>query len=128
VLQKYVDWIADYARRHSSLLGMCRQATNEMKTAFPELHIVRGHVYTTWGQRGHFWCKTDDDEIVDPTAAQFSLIFDYEEWKPGTPVRIGKCMNCGEEIWEPVESLDGPIPHKSSCSAECERELMESLA
>jgi hypothetical protein len=46
----YADWIAAYAARTGPLLGRCRVAAEEMVGAFPELTIVRGHVWVPgWG-------------------------------------------------------------------------------
>lgn len=77
--------------------------------------------------RGHAWLVDAIGNVVDPTRDQFPGPIEYEEWKPGDVVRVGKCMNCGEEIWEPVESLGETPPQKSVCSLKCNDELMESF-
>lgn len=121
MMKKYVEWIEDYERRQNGhLLGRCAEACKEMHAAFPELKIVKGHVETgVWGRRGHWWLTTPEGEIIDPTAKQFPVIFEYEPFQPGSLVRVGKCCNCGDEIWEPIQSLDQDHGQKSICSKEC---------
>ena len=58
---------------------------------------------------------------------QFPSIEEYLEFSPGDLVRVGKCMQCGSEIWEAVESLDGPAIHKYVCSDACESKLRIDL-
>ena len=124
-MSKYDEWIAEYQGRNPSLLGRCGMAVAEMTAEFPELRIVRGHTETVWGRRGHFWCVSPDDEIVDPTAAQYPGPILYEAWKPGDEVRVGTCMNCGIGIWLAVNNLDDD--HEKSnpgyCSDECHEDL-----
>ncbi len=118
---KYGEWIAEYLLRFddpAATLGRCKQAVEEMKEAFPELEIVRGHVYCPqpWGKRGHWWLKDEEGKIVDPTESQFLCgIYEYEEYREGAPVRVGKCMNCGDDIWDTPERAP-----QSLCSKECE--------
>lgn len=122
--EKFGPWISAYLERDGNNgYGRCQQASTEMQSAFPELRIVKGHVYTTWGKRAHWWLVTEQGDVVDPTAAQFPNILEYEEWRPGMEVRVGKCMNCGDEIWAPVQTLDTLPPSKSICSPDCEDEL-----
>lgn len=123
---EYQQWIEDYKKRNPILLGACHAATAEMKEAFPELTVVRGYVYCAWGKRGHLWLTTDDGTIVDPTAEQFPGVFEYEPWVPGSEVRIGTCMNCGDEIWESFQSLDDVV-EKDICSAGCYDAFARSL-
>lgn len=120
----YEAWISMYRSRVPSTYGKCKEATAEMKAVFKELDIVRGHVWCAWGQRSHFWCVDPKGNIVDPTADQFpGGVGEYMPWKPGDAVRVGKCMNCGDEIWRPVRTLDEEPQHASVCSEECEQKL-----
>lgn len=97
-----------------------------MLSEFPELILVAGHIYDArYGKQAHWWLKTVDGDIIDPTASQFPLISHYEEWKPGDEVRVGKCMNCGITIWRKVTSLNGPI--YSCCSDECGQQVLTDL-
>lgn len=128
-MNKYQLWIERYLERTPRLLGRCNEACAEMLAEFPELRIVRGHVIVAvWGKRGHVWLIDEEDSIVDPTAKQFPAILCYEPWKPGDEVRVGACMECGESIWEAVDSLEGdPPPNPGICSEECEQAIRVSL-
>lgn len=92
-----------------------------MKKAFPELILCKGY-YTSPvdGSRGHWWLKTPEGEIVDPTASQFMMGSQgcYEEYNEEDhgPLPIGKCMNCGNQVYE----SDNP-PSTCMCSKECAR-------
>ena len=115
----YTEWIAAYEARTPHLLGQCLIAAEEMAAAFPELTVVKGHVYCDWGKRGHAWLMGEQGEILDPTAKQFGAIFEYEPWSPGDEARVGKCMNCGSEIWKAIYTLDEDHT-QSICSEACE--------
>jgi hypothetical protein len=122
----YSAWIKAYVlRQNDALLGKCRPACEEMLLTFPELKIVRGHVYDAyWGKRGHFWLVTEDAKIIDPTRGQFpARSIQYEAWNPDVPVRVGKCQECGTEIFKCVETLNEKPKVESVCSAECEQKL-----
>ena len=125
---KYTVWIEAYVlRQNDVLLGKCRSACEEMLLIFPELKIVRGHIYDAyWGKRGHFWLVTEDGTIIDPTRGQFpARSIQYEAWDPSVPVRVGKCQECGVEIFKCVETLDEKPKVESVCSPECEQQLRE---
>jgi hypothetical protein len=128
--EHYGAWIKAYVDRHNgSVLGRCHDAVKEMHAAFPELRVVRGHVYVLGihaGGRAHWWLETPEGAVVDPTESQFPAVLSYEEWKPGDPVRIGKCMDCGQEIWEGVTSLDN-VRIRRFCDANCEQSFASSL-
>lgn len=115
----YDDWIAAYHERLGGgfkTLGRCQQASREMKAAFPELEIVKGHVHCPepWGKRGHWWLVDPEGNIVDPTAAQFPLIFEYEPYREGDEIRVGTCMDCGEAL------RGQPGTHRTFCDKTCE--------
>lgn len=122
---RHARWIAAYLSENNPY-GRCKQASEAMQATFPELRIAKGHVHCDWGQRSHWWLVTADGEIVDPTATQFRAIFSYEEWQPNDKVRVGKCMDCGDEIWEAVAALDA-VPRRSFCNAACEKRFAQYL-
>lgn len=125
---QYAAWIARFTSGCSTL-GKCHLAAVEMVSAFPELRLARGHVNDAhWGKRGHFWCVAPDGAIVDPTASQFPALMEYEEWKSGDEVRVGRCMNCGEDIWRPMTSLDQPPNNETFCDDDCYRDMARSCA
>jgi hypothetical protein len=124
----YEAWIADYVvRQNGHVLGKCRAAVTEMCAAFPELREVRGHLYCSWGQRAHAWCETPEGLVVDPTQDQFPDIYHYEEWRPGDKVTIGKCMDCGVEIQEPIFDLNEIPPRREFCNDFCYRNFATYL-
>lgn len=142
---QYAAWIADYALKHERLRALCQSATQEMQTAFPELQRVPGHAH--WypvDDEGmdegleHWWCvDPETGEVVDPTVSQFRAPpLRYEPWKPGKEVRIGRCMNCGDDIYCAVKVL-GELPPREerppgvsscTCSVECEKALIEATS
>lgn len=120
----YAEWIAAYVAKHQSLLGLCSSATTEMVAAFPELQRVPGRVLTAaWGEREHWWCVAPDGTVVDPTASQFpGGVAEYIPWRPGSEVRVGKCINCGEVIYARPQELGKPpqgLYSTSFCDARC---------
>lgn len=124
----YRKWIKEFSDRHDGIvLGECIRATAEMLAAFPELREVRGHVHCMWGKRGHVWCVDQSGAIIDPTRTQFPGPIEYEAWKPGDEVCVGKCMNCGEEIWRGVQDLAN-VKTECVCSDGCDEELRREYA
>ena len=123
---EYQIWITDYLARNTSVYGKCKEVSAKMQKAFPELVIVPGYVDTMWGRRDHFWLVDPTGQVVDPTESQFpGGVFAYEAWRPGSLTRVGKCMECGDEIWRPMDTLKAV--NVSTCSSECEEALLASL-
>jgi len=130
---RYLDWIADYCGKVASdpsfvgngwtlasrLHGSCGAAAQEMRSAFPELLLIRGTTaskiwlnqmgYGSSGEDlqelidpsdGHIWLETQDGLIVDPTGAQFGAQGDryyiaFDESRSGS-LPTGTCPNCGD--------------------------------
>lgn len=95
-----------------------------MSEAFPELRKIRGYIHCDQGIPAHWWCEDEAGSVIDPTASQFTGITQYEEYQEGMEVRIGKCMNCGDEIY------DNTMNSKKStcvCSKACEDQLNAGL-
>lgn len=112
---RYAAWIAAYVAQHKSVRGLCDSATKAMVIAFPELRRAAGFAHTTWGPDQHWWCVAPDGSVVDPTAAQFPVVFRYEELDLDNPadaarVPTGVCADCGDPVYG----------GKSFCSAECQ--------
>jgi hypothetical protein len=101
----YAEWTKEYVAKHKGFVrGKCRDATNKMVKAFPELRQVCGFVYCDWGREQHFWCVAPDGRVIDPTKSQYRAVFDYEELdlnKASDRARIptGVCMNCGDDVY-----------------------------
>ena len=125
----YQEWITAHIAQHGALLfGRCAKSTDEMREVFPELTIVRGHVFDgCWGQRAHIWLTAPDGSIVDPTASQYPCLGEYEPWVPGTEVEVGVCYECGESIYRVFQSLDENCGSEMFCSDRCERIVLAEL-
>lgn len=105
----YDAWIAAHA---TEPYGRCKELSDRMLLAFPELRQVRGHYFdAAWGEREHWWLVAPDGAVVDPTAAQFPTKGhgEYVPWQEGDPEPVGKCMNCGNYCYE----------HANWCSDDC---------
>jgi hypothetical protein len=117
----YATWIAEYVQRREGLIrGLCQSAVHEMRAAFPELVPVRGHArFPSGGRVEHWWLVTPDGAVVDPTALQFqaSAEMTYEPWTPGTLVKVGRCLECGDDIFKRPQALDGL--RESFCGDTC---------
>jgi len=99
----------------------CESYSQDMLDTFPELIRVRGHYDEPCiGKRPHWWLKTKDGLIVDPTAEQFSgpkLYYFYEEWDESQPEPTGKCPNCGGYCYDGLYV----------CSDKCEKEYSDYI-
>lgn len=116
--KEYKDWIESNVEGNG--YGKCAEVTSAMAEAFPELTRVRGHYYCIrWGERAHWWLKTSDGEIVDPTASQFPTKGrgHYQEWDESNEEPTGICPECGKYVYG----------GKSLCSDECEQSYMRYL-
>lgn len=120
-MNKYLNWISSNIKTREDYWRTCEDVTLRMKEAFPELIRVRGHYHDIWfGPQPHWWLKTEDGLIVDPTCRQFSETQSWDlsghhscyEELDENHVPTGKCPNCGDY------SYDG----KFCCSEECHEE------
>jgi hypothetical protein len=126
------EWIVAYVTRNNGhIRGRCQEASVRMVEAFPVLRVVAGFVTTPTGFRSeHFWCETPNDDVVDPTALQFGCHpneLTYQKFEPGDEIRVGTCMNCGEPIHAPAQTL-GEHNRKEICSEACEKEFGDYLS
>jgi hypothetical protein len=113
---EYSQWIQIWYPTQETAIAQCAKATEAMVQVFPELRRVRGHVSVGGFEREHWWCLSPDNEIVDPTAHQWpALPLEYVEYDGPEP--IGKCVECGEYIYE----------GNSTVHEQCERAFMRSL-
>jgi len=124
--QKYQKWIQDNYPTQIHAMGKCKQACERMVEAFPELIITNGFIDMVSSTKEilHWWCKTQDNEIVDPTVHQYETggIFEYGEIDDSHPARNYprvKCMNCGQYYYKTPELKE--IMHNKKCEQEfCE--------
>lgn len=123
---KYVEWMTEHYPTAESAYGQCQKAVQGMILAFPELREAKGHALTAWGRRQHFWCLTEDGEVVDPTAIQYPTgVWEYEEATEETLVRVGPCVYCGVDIMMPLK--DARQSQKMTCSDQCYTDFVKSL-
>jgi hypothetical protein len=116
--KKYIDWIRINVDK--DCMGKCKEYSKAMQKDFPELKLVRGHYYCPiWGERGHWWLKTGEGDIIDPTKSQFpsSGVGEYIEWDEGREEPTGLCPNCGGYVYG----------GRSCCSDQCHTEFVASL-
>ena len=95
---EYVAWIAEHI---TETHGTCKEVTEQMAAAFPELTRVRGHYYCwAWGERAHWWLTYAGD-IIDPTSQQFPSKGhgEYVPWPEDAPEPTGMCPNCGDPCY-----------------------------
>lgn len=112
---QYKEWIRQHV---GDALGNCKEYSEAMARAFPELKVTRGHYYCpTWGRREHWWLTDVQNEVVDPTMMQFPSMGTgkYEEWEEGAKEPTGKCINCGDYCY------GGSL----ACCPACSRKLEE---
>lgn len=116
---KYQEWIDSYT---GEIYRNCKDVTKEMKEDFPELRIAKGLVLIVddFKRYPHQWCVTPEGEIVDPTAGQWMGIMEYQEIKEDEPKPIGKCMNCGEWIFDNYKL-------KNFCCEDCHKANIDYL-
>jgi len=65
----YEQWIM--ANVDADGWGLCKFYSGYMAMSFPELTRVCGRYVDEEGEHRHFWCRTKDGTIIDPTAGQF---------------------------------------------------------
>lgn len=98
--KKYQNWIDENYLDKESTIRQCKEATEAMEKAFPELRRVRGHYIDIFKNKHAHWWLEKDGEIIDPTAWQFSDggFGEYQEYEGREP--IGKCMYCGKWCYD----------------------------
>ena len=104
----------------SDMLGQCAEVTLELAQKDSSLTRVRGHyICPVWGRRGHWWLKTKEGKVFDPTAEQFPSKGggEYIEWIEGAEEPTGICMGCGTEVFR----------GNYCCSEGCESMVMEDF-
>lgn len=105
--------------RGQAVRGNCVSWSKKLSKQFPELKVVVGFC----NGNEHAWNVTPEGEIIDSTWEQFGDNRNYEEYDGEKhEIKIGKCMNCGEEIFGKM--TDTP---KSICSEGCEKEFIHYL-
>lgn len=119
---KYKNWMMAYQERTDNVKNKCASATLEMQKAFPCLVRKRGAVLIPLSNRKytHWWLEAPDGIKIDPTEYQFGCILEYFERDESKPEPIGKCLECGTDIYPDA-------PSGNTCSIECSEKFAESL-
>ena len=118
---KYIRWIRENIRDYTDAYAKCREVSQRMQQAFPELKLVRGHYHCPHvGEYPHWWLIDPSNRIIDPTALQFPSkgVGQYEPWPDNKPEPTGKCINCGDYTY----NGDG------ACSESCYLAIVASLS
>jgi len=119
---KYATWIKQY---DGDIYRKCVEVSQLMQEAFPELTRVKGHVRTIEDlsiMQPHWWLTDPEGNILDPTARQWQCIMEYIPYKEGDLIPVGRCMNCGNQIFG-----RNKVSHVNHCSDECLKVLEEAF-
>lgn len=98
------------------LAGKCHEACLALQQVIPELELVRGYYISIGNYSPHWWLRTPEGTIIDPTRAQFDSGGIYEEFNGSV-----ECEQCGKEIAEEDIIPMGSYP---VCSNTCARKLV----
>lgn len=95
--------------------GKCKEYCEYLIKHVPDLILVRGYYICplSGNKEEHWWCKTFEGEIIDPTKYQFESfgIGDYEEFSGNF-----SCEECGKTVSED-ESIN--MGNYIVCSTKC---------
>jgi len=128
----YAEWIAQWTPQQ--MVASCASRSQEMARVFPELKAVAGYIcFLGGGKAEHWWCVDPQGNVIDPTADQFRVMLrppiigyePYDRAKHG-PMRVGKCMNCGDAIYDDNPRFKGH-GNPGICSDECEEDFGRGL-
>lgn len=108
----YLQWIAEHVGPDPH--GQCKEVTEQMAAAFPELRRVRGHyVCPSDGPQTHWWMVTPDGTVLDPTKEQFASKGQGAYEPHEGPEPTGTCLNCGGLVYGET----------SFCNSNCTKEF-----
>jgi len=84
--------------------GECKERCKKMKSHFPELQTVRGHVLfrgRPTKPEPHWWLiDSEDGEVLDPTINFELHLTQYQPHDESGPEPTGKCPNCGDYCYD----------------------------
>jgi hypothetical protein len=103
-----------------NLRGRCHEMSKLLSDEDSNYELVRGYYHDPlWGKEQHWWCKTKDGTIVDPTAGQFPSNGSgvYEEFDG-----MVSCDECGKRV--PEEDAIPMGNRYMCCSNECCKALV----
>lgn len=99
---------------YTKFRGKCKEFTDQLIISNPTLTQVRGWYHCPyWGTQGHWWCKDQEGNIIDPTKDQFPSkgMGVYEEFDG-----MVECESCGTKVKEEDAYFNG---HHAYCSGDC---------
>jgi len=100
--------------------GKCKELSEQAVKDDISLTLVRGWYYCPiWNKtEQHYWCKTPDGEIIDPSCKQFPSNGHgiYREFEG-----FYTCEHCGEEISDSDKITMG---NYVVCSGHCAKKLV----
>lgn len=119
-------WQGDNVDIGVMLRGTCGTYVRKFTEMFPELKEQPGFINFQVGIENyrpgeHYWCVHEDGRIIDPTLEQFYHARNgYQPfYKPLDEekdiIQIGKCMNCGSEIYGTMKELKENGGRKELC-------------
>lgn len=108
----YLQWTEEHVGPDPH--GQCKEVTEQMAAAFPELRRVRGHyVCPSDGPQTHWWMVTPDGTVLDPTKEQFASKGQGAYEPHEGPEPTGTCLNCGGLVYGET----------SFCNSNCTKEF-----
>ena len=98
-----------------SLRGKCKKMAEALANKDSSLTLARGHyICPLEGKMQHWWAKTKDGEIIDPTSRQF-----YSGGTMGEYVEFDGIVECGCCKMEAEESNAVFYGRYGFCSQKC---------
>lgn len=93
--------------------GKCKELCEELVAQNSVLTLVRGYYLDAfWGEQPHWWCKDENNNIIDPSKKQFpDQNGDYVEFDG-----FHECSQCGNPVEESEATFAGNYVF---CSGEC---------
>lgn len=106
---KYHESQRDSLPEATIVKARCAEFSKAFVERFPELRIERGWVksitldHKDYKGQEHHWCVGPNGEVIDPTLNQFGFWSQHVVYTIFNPevdeIYIGKCCNCGTEIY-----------------------------
>lgn len=118
---EYETWIREHVPDLAAACMRCGEVSREMRAAFPELRLVRGHYICLIlrEELPHWWLVTHDGRVVDPTAIQFPSNGngEYIPRDESQPEPTGRCYNCGNLCFDGSAccSTDCHVEYRAFC-------------
>ena len=132
-MKRYYAWLSRNVGEDNGY-GRCYAICQSMKKEFPELELRKGQFLSDhWGKRGHWWLRTSEGRIIDPTARQHpdgvnfpQDVSKYEDLTDKTDKELmeilptGSCHQCGSPVYKQEDFCsdkcrDATLAYLNSC-------------